>query len=134
MTYLLAFVAGVVSTLVFHQGVVALLHRAHLYRRPPFDRTPTRPLGVPQIVSTAFWAGVWAVVLLALLGRWSEGWAYWLSWVVAGAVAPTLVALFVVLPLRGKRPDRRIAVGGVLVNAVWGFGVALLLRLFALGA
>ena len=133
MSYVVAFVAGVLSTLIFHQGFLAILHAAGAYPRPAYVMTPTPPLGVPQVLSIAFWGGVWAMLLLPLLSRWDAGWPYWVAWMVAGAVGPTLVALFVVLPLKGKPMagggDPRLIVGALLVNAVWGLGTALLLRL-----
>lgn len=133
MPYLIAFVAGFLATLIFHQGLVAIFHATGASPRPAWVRKATPPLGVPEVISLAFWGGVWAMVLLPLLSRWSAGWSYWLAWIVAGAIGPTLVALFVVMPLKGKRMagggDPRLVVGALLVNAVWGLGTALLLRL-----
>jgi hypothetical protein len=129
--YLLAFVAGFVSTLVFHQGLIAILHKAGASPRPAYVMTPTAPLQVPAVISLAFWGGVWGALLLPVLARWSSGWPYWVAWTMVGAVAPTLVAFLVVLPLKGKpiATDPRLWIGGLLVNAAWGFGTALLLRL-----
>jgi hypothetical protein len=130
--YVAAFVAGFIATLVFHQGLLALLHRAGLTPRRAYEMTPTWPFGVPAVISISFWAALWAVALLPLLARWDRGWAYWLAWLVAGAVAPTAVALLVVLPLKGKPiggGDPKLLVGGLLLNGAWGLGTALLLRL-----
>lgn len=132
MRYLLAFLAGFVSTLVFHQGLLAILHRSGASPRAAYETTPTAPFGVPLVLSLAFWGGVWAAVLLPLLSRWNEGWSYWVAWLVAGAIAPTAVALLVVLPLKGKPiggGDPKLLVGGLMLNGAWGLGVALLLRL-----
>jgi hypothetical protein len=134
--YVLAFVAGVVSTLVFHQGLLALLHATGAGPRVAYVMTKVRPFGLPQFVSTAFWGGVWAVILLPLLARWAGSGSYWLAWAIAGALLPSIVALFVVMPLKGRRMaaggNPRIIFGAFLVNAVWGLGTALLLRLFQL--
>jgi hypothetical protein len=129
--YALAFVAGFVSTLVFHQGLIAILHKAGASPRPAYVMTPTAPLRVPQVISLAFWGGVWGAVLVPLLARWSSGPGYWIAWTSVGAIAPTLVAFFVILPLKGKpiARDARLWIGGLLVNAAWGLGTALLLRL-----
>lgn len=133
MRYLLAFVAGFASTLIFHQGLLWVLHRAGASPRAPYATAPTWPLGAPQVVSLAFWGGVWAVALLPLLARWEAGWGYWLAWLLAGAVGPTLVALLVVMPLKGGRVagggDPKLIVGALLLNGAWGLGTALLLRL-----
>lgn len=53
-----------------------------------------------------------------------RGAVYWTSWVVAGAVALTFVAFFVVPPFKGEASPAL----GFLVNGAWGFGTALLLR------
>jgi len=131
--YLLAFVAGFVSTLVFHQGLLWLLHRAGASPRPAYVTKPVPPLGVPFVVSLAFWGGVWAVALLPLLARWNGSWSYSVAWLVAGAVLPSIVALFVVMPLKGMKVagggDPKIIVGALLLNGTWGLGTALLFRL-----
>jgi len=131
--FLLAFVAGFVATLVFHQGLLAILHRAGASPRRAYDMQPTAPLRVPQVVSLAFWGGVWAAVLMPLLARWDGSWRYWVAWLVAGALGPSLVALFVVLPLKGKPVagggNPKLIVGALLLNGVWGLGTALVLRL-----
>jgi hypothetical protein len=135
MRFLLAFIAGFVATLVFHQGLLFLLHRAGASPRAAYDLKPVPPFAVPQVVSLAFWGGLWAIALLPLLARWQGSWTGWLAWVIAGAVGPSLVALFVVLPLKGKPiaagGDVKVIVGALLLNGAWGLGTAALLRLFA---
>src|SRR5262245_2539251 len=101
MSYLTAFVAGFLSTLFFHQGALAVLHAAGFTTRAPYVSTPTWPLHLPAVVSLAFWGGVWAVALWRLIGRSGPPWAYWTAWVGLGAILPSLVAWFVVLPLKG---------------------------------
>jgi hypothetical protein len=133
MRHLLAFIAGFVSTLVFHQGVVALLHLAGVFPRPAWSMTPTWPLHIPQVISSALWAGLWAVLIAFLVARIQSTLGYWFGWILFGAVLPTVVALFVVLPLKG-RPiaggwDIKLVLGGLLVNGIWGAGCALVLRL-----
>jgi hypothetical protein len=133
MQYLAAFIAGILATLIFHQGLLALLHLAGASPRPAYVMAPTGPLRVPQVLSLAFWGGVWGAALLPLLARWDGRWSYWLAWLVAGAVGPTLVALFVVLPLKGKPVaggwNPALWVGALLLNGAWGVGTALILRL-----
>jgi hypothetical protein len=51
-------------------------------------------------------------------------------------VLPSVVALFVVMPLKGMPVaaggDPKIVAGALLLNGTWGLGTALLLRLFRL--
>lgn len=132
MTHAKSFLAGFLSTLVFHQGVLAILHGAGATSRKPWVLAPTPPLGVPSVISLAFWGGLWGIALW-LMVRGASGPRLWLLAVVLGAVLPTLVALLVVLPLKGQplgggwKPD--VLVGALLLNGAWGAGVVLFMRL-----
>jgi hypothetical protein len=126
------FLAGVVGVVVFHQGVLALLHAAGALPQAPYQLRPVPPFGVPQVVSAAFWGGVWGVALASLLvGRRGRG--YWVAALLFGALAPSLVAWFVVAPLKGLpvaaggQPSRLLV--GLLVNGAWGVGAAVVLAL-----
>src|SRR5919108_5923856 len=128
---LLGFVAGALSVPVFHQGMLALLHAAGVSPRGPFPMQPTWPFGMPQVVSLAFWGGVWGMLLVTTDRRLPRGGSSILIAALFGAIAPTLVAWFVVAPLKGQP----LAAGGaprpmltaLVVNAAWGAGTALLL-------
>ncbi len=129
--WLIAFVAGFIAVLIFHQGMLSLLAAVGITGRSPFPDSPTWPLGLAQIWSSAFFGGLWGLVLVALHKRFpAKVTNYWLSVGVFGALAPTLVNWFIVAPLQGGP----IAGGwvpaailtGLLVNASWGLGTALL--------
>jgi hypothetical protein len=94
--------------------------------------TPVPPLGAPAVISLAFWGGVWGIVLWALI-RASRGGAYWIKALVIGALGPSLVTWFVVMPIKGIGLaggwDPKVIVSGLLVNGAWALGVALLVRL-----
>ena len=130
----LGFIAGFIAVLIFHQGLWYLFELAGFapFTRPAWALDPIPPFGVPSVISKAFWGGVWAAAL-AQLFRNLRGSAYWASWIVVGSIAPTLVAFFVVPPLRGAAlpllwPGLP---AGFAINAFWGFGTALLLRLMS---
>ena len=133
--FALGFIAGFVSVLLFHQGMLALLHAVNFTPRAPYSTAPTQPLGIPQIWSNAFWGGIWGLILVVIAPRFRHDKNYWLGALVFGAIAPTLVAWFVVAPLKGQP----IAGGwklvgivtGLLVNGAWGVGTAGLLKLFS---
>lgn len=133
---ILGFVAGFLATLVFHQSAWYLLVQAGVIPadRPAWPMDAIAPLGIPSVVSKAFWGGLWGAVLALFFAR-IEGTAYWLTWIVVGALAPTLVAIYVVplvkgMPIGALWP--RIAIGGT-VNGMWGLGAAIFLRLFGAG-
>jgi hypothetical protein len=130
------FVSGFVSVLLFHQGAAELLHAIGLASRAPYSMEATRPLGVPVLFSLAFWGGIWGVLLAASFAKLDGARLIWAA-TLFGAVLPTLVAWFVVAPLKGAP----IAAGfapkamlvGPIVNAAWGLGTGLGLALFGRG-
>ncbi len=130
MQHVKAFIAGFLSTLLFHQTVLGLLHLGNPAVPAPFNLTATAPLGVPAVISLAFWGGVWGIVLWLLI-RNSEGASHWVKAAVIGAIGPSAVALFVVMPLKGMGMaagwDPKIIVGALMLNAAWGIGVAMLM-------
>ena len=131
-TLVMSFIAGVVAVPVFHQILLGLLHVAGIVPFAPFDWSPTKPFGVPSVVSISFWGGVWGVVFALTVRRWFSGTAYWIASAVIGGVALTLVFMFVVVPLKsgGLPPDMvGLFVIGFLLNAAWGIGWALFLML-----
>jgi hypothetical protein len=129
----MAFVAGVVATPVFHQITLWILHHAGIVPFAPFNMAPTKPFGVPDVVSLSFWGGLWGVLFQLTLPRWFRGNAYWIAAIVAGGIFPTLVFIFVVAPLKfGGVPSDIVGffVIGFILNAAWGLGWALFLMLF----
>ena len=128
MWFFKAFAAGFIATLVFHQGLFAVFHAAGLVLVPAFNLSPVPPLGVPAVLSLAFFGGLWGPPVAWLIRR-DEGARYWLKALVFGAIGPTAVAMLLVFPLKGLVVNPKIVVGGLLLNAAWGLGVALCMRL-----
>ncbi|WP_435101868.1 hypothetical protein [Arhodomonas sp. AD133] len=133
--FILAFVAGFLATLVFHQLALAALWAVALAPVAPYSLAATAPFGVPAVFSLAFWGGVWGIVY-ALVDRWFPyGGGYWLAAFLFGGVFPTLVALLLVAPLKGAA----FAVGwnpqvwlmALLINGAWGVGTGVFLRWFS---
>jgi hypothetical protein len=133
---LFGFIAGFIATLVFHQIGLLLLHFAGLTPNLPYNMHPVPPFHVPQFVSLAFWGGVWGIVFVLIEGAIARSpGGYWVSAIVFGAVFPTLVAWFVVLPLKGLPAGSGFHWPGLLVgpivNGLWGLGTAVFLLLMA---
>lgn len=126
--WLQAFTGGFIATLVFHQGVLALFWLAGAIPAMPWNMNPVPPLGIPQVISLAFWGGLWGLPVWWLIRRW-QGAPYWLSAVAIGAVGPTLVAMLVVFPMKGIEVNAAKVVGGLIVNAAWGLGLAVWMQL-----
>lgn len=131
--WVLSFVAGFVSTLVFHQGVLQLFHLAGVFPRAAWNMASIPPFGVPSVLSLAFWGGVWGPVLWALIQK-RHGAQRWLWGAIWGALLPSIVALFVVMPLKGMPMaggfDPKLIVGALVLNGAWGLGVVALMRLY----
>lgn len=124
------FVAGALAVPLFHQVALALLNAAGFVARSPYAMTPTKPFGVPAVVSLSFWGGVWGPILGLVLSR-TRGPSFWIVALLFGAIAPTLVAGLVVAPLKDQPAggDAKMIVTGLIVNAAWGLGTAALFRL-----
>jgi hypothetical protein len=130
----LGFISGFFATLVFHQLALLALHDLGLTSALPYAMKPVPPFGVPQFISLAFWGGVWGIVLDLVERQTARGpIGYWIGAIVFGAIFPTLVAWFVVLPRKGLPAGHGFHYPGVLVgpivNGLWGLGTALFLSL-----
>jgi hypothetical protein len=91
-------------------------------------------LGLPELLVALLVGGGGAMVLGHLLRGLRAGAVYWLTWIVAGALATSAALWLVVLPVEGR------PLGGgwipaaltvtLVANAAWGVGTALFLRVF----
>jgi hypothetical protein len=123
-------VAAVLSVLIFHQGMIALLHALALPGLPvgpAYAMAPVPPYGVPRVVDLCFWGGLYGLVFGALQPVVSR--PFWVAGLWLGIVA-VLVGFFVVPAIKG------LPVGGssvldwvrsLLINGAWGIGVGLIL-------
>ncbi len=107
---------------------MALLSATGVIGASAYNLSPTEPLGVPTVISLAFWGGVWGIVLW-LLVRANHGLKRWIWAAAVGAIGPTAVALLVVLPLKGIDVGLGRVPVGLLLNGVWGLGTLWLLNL-----
>lgn len=129
--WLRAFLSGYASTLVFHQGALWLLNVMGQSPRSPFPTNAVPPFGVPAVISLAFWGGVWGLPLLWFIRNKRARVAPTVAAILFGAVAPSLVALAVVMPLKGGPFmggwDPKIFLGALILNGAWGLGTKVFL-------
>lgn len=130
MRWLKWFVAGALAVPLFHQAALWILNAVGFVSRAPYPMTPTNPFGVPSVISLSFWGGIWGLILGGVLRNTRASW-YWPVAAILGAVAPTLVAVFVVAPIKGQAAggDAKMLVTALTINAAWGLGTALLASL-----
>jgi hypothetical protein len=128
---LFGFTAGFLSTLIFHQLLLAFLWFQEFTPYRPFNMAATHPFGIPAVFSLAFWGGLWGILLVWFESRFPRR-GYWLLIFLFGAIFPSLAAFLIVLPLKGR------PIGGgwhpgflltaFLINGVWGIGTGLIFK------
>ncbi len=131
MTIIKSFLAGFFSTLIFHQGLIALIKLFETIPAVPFNMNPTKPLGVPSVISLAFFGGLWGIFIWTLLKKKSAR-GQLIGSIILGALLPTLVVYTVVLPLKGIEINLHNIPFGLLVNGTWGLGLWLIMKFFSL--
>ncbi|HYI82482.1 MAG TPA: hypothetical protein VEX11_04630, partial [Acetobacteraceae bacterium] len=98
----------------------------------PYRMASVPPFGVPQVISSAFWGGVWGVILAVLLRRLRLPdllFGFLFGALVLALVGFTLVATLKGLPTFGGG-NKQIWWRVGLLNGAWGWGTALMLRPF----
>lgn len=132
----LGFIAACLGTLVFHQGGVGVCHLLGLTAGTPFNLRPVPPFGVPSVISLTFWGGVWGIAFVLAekaIARCPGG--YWLGAFLFGAIVPTLVFWFVVVPLKGLPLGYGLQIPRVfvalIVDGLWGLGTGVFLAMLA---
>lgn len=125
------FAAGGAAVLTVHQGAIWALHEAGVTPWPAYSVAPTPPLGVPHVLSAAFWGGAWWVALAPLVER-ATGARYWARAAVLGAVPPTLLGAVLTATgrafPRGRTAPVVLLAAALGVNALWGLAAGALRR------
>ncbi len=127
-TSLKAFLAGFLSTLVFHQGSVALLNSLGLFARSPYNMDAVPPFGIPSVLSLAFFGGLWGILIWFLVAK-DRGLRHWVKALLLGAIGPTAVAFLVVFPLKGMNAPMSLIPIALFLNGVWGLGNSFFMKI-----
>ena len=138
----LGFIAAAISVLIVHQGIIYLLTAGGFIPGRPWSMTLTiPPYGVPYLVNSVFWGGLWGV-LFALLYNWIPGGMAWLKGLIFGLFI-VVVSNWILLPLikgqvfgipnqalfAGYNPTRMLI--GALIVGGFGLGTGLIYGLIA---
>lgn len=126
---LTGFLAGALSVLVFHQGMILLLGTLNVIPASPWSFRPIPPLGVPALLNSMFWGGLWGIGFVAVVDRMLRG-DYRLRGVLYGLIGPFLLGNGLLVPLIrggpllwGGQPMRMLI--GALIASAFGLGLAL---------
>ncbi len=129
------FIAGFLGTIIFHQLALSVLWTAGIAPFGPFSMAPTQPFGVPAVISLSFWGGIWGILFAFIEKKFSGGAAYWITAFLFGAIFPSLAALLLVLPMKGKPMGggwhAPLIITAFLINGAWGIGTGLMFKLMA---
>ena len=129
---LFGFIAGFFATLIFHQLTLTFLRGIGVAPFGPFSMAATQPFGVPAVFSLSFWGGIWGIPFALLDGSFPRKAGYWATAFLFGAIPPSLVALLLVLPLKGRPMGGGwhlpLFVTAFLVNGAWGIGTGIFLK------
>ena len=132
-TIIAGFIAGFVSVLIFHQLGFLISNELGLTKVQLYSQRPLPPFGVPAILSSAFWGGLWGIVGAYLVPRLPTAMDGPVGWILFAGILVTLVNWFVVLPIKGAPIGGGFRMPGVvvvpLVYAFWGFGMWLIIGL-----
>lgn len=130
---IIAFIAGFLATVLFHQGFLELLFQLHIIAKKPFSMVPTVPFGVPSFISLSFFGGLWGIAGVLIFRKYIEQKKFWLLFTLFGGVFPPLVAVLVVFPAKHMEVSSMLSPGFILlmflVNAIWGLGSAFITKI-----
>ena len=129
---LCGFIAGFFANLIFHQLTLSFLWTVGLAPFPPFSMAATQPFGVPAVFSLSCWGGIWCIIFASVDNKFPRRAGYWATAFIFGAILPSLVALIVVLPLKGNPMGggwhAPLLLTALLINGSWGIGTGLILK------
>ena len=129
MNQLKPFLAGFLSTLVFHQGAAHLGYVMGVLPNAAYNLAPTAPWGVPSILSIAFFGGIWGMIIWRIVRRFQGSMVWILSFILGGFML-TSIFVTVVAPLKQIEPSIMSFTIGFVLNGVWGLGNAFFIKLF----
>ena len=129
-TIVVGFIAGALGVLIFHQLGFYVATELGLSRATIYNLQPVPALGVPAIVSSAFWGGLWGIAAAFMVPRLPGALNGAVGWVLFAAILVSLVNWFVVFPMKGLPIGGGFRMPGVLVVPVvygfWGLGMWLI--------
>jgi hypothetical protein len=123
----LGFVAAAISVLIFHQGMILILHLIGQVPNFPWSFRPNSS-GVPQLISGMFFGGLYGILFAFVLVYLPASWPAWVKGIVLAVVINWFIANQILLPLirdtptfAALRAPARLHIG-ILISAAFGLG------------
>ncbi len=96
----LGFIAGAIATVTVHEIISYIFTMPNVWTgwgRQSWDMSPN-VFGVPNILSGAFWGGLWGALFPVVFGALPRG-PLTIKGLVFGIIGPALIGVFVAIPL-----------------------------------
>lgn len=132
---ILGFLAGAIAVVTVHEIVNFVLLQAGIFPRIPWSMEPAAMTGLPQIVSDAFWGGLWGILFVLIVDN-IPGRSMVIKGLVFGIVGPAIIGVFILVPLlTGRFPlffggNPQLIISVLLILGAFGAGMGWLYGLF----
>lgn len=80
----IGFIAGFLSTVVFHQGFLLILYKLSIIQKAPYSMHPTSPIGIPAFLSLAFFGGIWGIAGVLIFKKFLNQIKFWILMTIFG--------------------------------------------------
>lgn len=125
---LAGFIAGAVAVVIGHQVMVLVLHLTGFIPNAPYSFRPN-PWGVPALINSMFWGGLWGVLYAFVAPRFPAGWSTLVRGLVFGFGIHVFLGNWIAVALIRGNPmfsswvPLRMLIGA-LIGTAFGIAVA----------
>jgi hypothetical protein len=123
----IGFIAGALGVLTLHQALLWVLHALQFAPWQAYRLDPTRPFGVPQLLSSAFWGGAWGMLIYRLALSQVSRVQAWVTAIAAAAFLPTVAAAVLIALHRGASlgttSKLQALAASIVINGAWGASI-----------
>ncbi len=130
----LGFIAGAISVVIFHQGMILILGLLGAAGGSPWSMAPNA-WGVPALINNMFWGGIWGIVF-AYASPFLPAMPVWTRGLILGVAGNWFIGNQIVVPLIRRAFGQNAALFGfvnnprfwvgVLIGGAFGLGWALI--------
>lgn len=129
---LIGFLAGVISTLTFHEIGLFLVNTLGIANIPLFNMRPTGLIGAPAVLNLSFWGGVWGIVYVFLVDRFPRAVPVLVAGYLFAILLPSLFGWTVLAASRGQPLFAGFDIWRMMIvfiaNGLWGIGLPILCK------